>query len=253
MEGLLSVMQQRPGLYVAACSVMFRVVHRLLQTLPRPKAVEHDAFRAWKWKNLSVSLVHSLLTGSWAITCMVLWPEMLYKIHSSYTPVSYLLICVSTGYFVQDACDIIFSGYAIGSWEFLLHHVLVIWCFVYALYTRLYIAGAVIALFVEVNSVFLHTRLLLKLAGAQTSPLYTLNKLLNLFTYISFRLGAQFYITWYILHNYSWLDHGGYFLVTMILMNIMILIYFYRLLRADFFPNHKSHPVHNGSTKFLKD
>ncbi|XP_036380537.1 TLC domain-containing protein 1 [Megalops cyprinoides] len=253
MEGLLSVMQLRPGLFVAASSLMFRVVHRLLQTLPRPKAVESDAFRAWKWKNLSVSLVHSLLTGTLAVTCMVLCPEMLYKIYSTFTPLSYLLICISTGYFIQDACDIILSGYAKGSWEFLLHHSLVIWCFLYALYTRHYVAGAVIALFVEVNSVFLHTRLLLKLAGAQSTPLYTLNKLINLFTYVSFRLSAQFYITWYILHNYSWLDHGGYFLSTMVLMNIMILIYFYRLLRADFFPSRKVHPVQNGSTKFLKD
>ncbi|XP_064207410.1 TLC domain-containing protein 1 [Anguilla rostrata] len=253
MEGLLSLTQRSPGLCVAASSLMFRVVHWLLQTLPRPKAVELDAFRAWKWKNLSVSLVHSLLTGSWAITCVLLWPEMLHQIYSTFTPVSYLLICVSTGYFVQDACDIIFTGHARGSWEFLLHHVLVIWCFLYAICTTHYVAGAVIALFVEVNSVFLHMRLMLKIAGAQSSPLYHINKMLNLFTYVTFRLGAQFYITWYILHNYSWLDHGGYFLTTMVLMNIMMLIYFYRLLRADFFPNRKAHPIQNGSTKFLRD
>ncbi|KAJ8386259.1 hypothetical protein AAFF_G00175790 [Aldrovandia affinis] len=254
MEGLLSAMQQRPGLYVAASSLMFRVVHRLLQTLPRPKVVEQDAFRAWKWRNLSVSLVHSLLTGSWAIACVIFWPEMLHQIYATFTPFSYQLICVSTGYFVQDACDIIFSGYARGSWEFLLHHVMVIWCFLYALFTRHYVAGAVIALFVEVNSVFLHTRLMLKLAGLQSSPLFTLNKFLNLFTYVAFRLSAQFYLTWYIVHNYSWLDHGGFFLATMVLMNTMILIYFYRLLRADFFSSRTSHhPVHNGSTKFLKD
>lgn len=30
-----------------------------------------------------------------------------------------------TGYFVHDATDIIFSGHAKGSWEFLLHHALV--------------------------------------------------------------------------------------------------------------------------------
>ncbi len=30
-----------------------------------------------------------------------------------------------TGYFIQDAADIIFSGYAKASWEFLLHHVMV--------------------------------------------------------------------------------------------------------------------------------
>ncbi|XP_056139556.1 TLC domain-containing protein 1 [Lampris incognitus] len=258
MEALLPVLQRNPGPSVLVCSLLFRVVHRLLQNLPVPKLVQQDEFRSWKWRNLSVSLVHSLLTGTWAVTCVAVWPEMLHDIHSYYTPLSYLLVCISSGYFVQDAGDIILTGHAMGSWEFLLHHAMVIWCFLYTLYTQLYIAGAVVALFVEVNSVTLHLRLMLKLAGVQLSPAYRINKLLNLFTYIFFRLSAQFYLTWYIIQNYSWLDHGFYFLTTMIIMNIMILIYFYRLLRADFFPRRKGHLAQNGthnnnSQKFLND
>ncbi|KAM3874829.1 TLC domain-containing protein 1 [Diretmus argenteus] len=258
MEALLPVLQSHPGTSVLVCSLLFRVAHRLLQRLPVPKVVKQDDFRSWKWRNLSVSLVHSLLTGTWALTCVVIWPETLRNIHSHYTPLSYLLICVSSGYFVQDAGDIILSGHARGSWEFLLHHALVIWCFVYTLYTQLYVAGAVIALFVEVNSVTLHLRLMLKLAEAQSSSMYQINRLLNLFTYIAFRLSAQFYLTWYLIKNYSWLDHGNYFLMTMMAMNLMILIYFYRLLRADFFPRKRSYVGQNGtqnnnSKKFLSD
>ena len=131
-----------------------------------------------------------------------------------------------------------------------------IWCFLYSLYTQLYVAGAVIALFVEVNSVTLHLRLMLKLAGAQSSAMYHINKYANVFTYVAFRLSTQFYLTWYIIHNYSWLDHSGYFLASLIVMNIMILIYFYRLLRADFFSLRKSSEKQNGthnSRKFLSD
>lgn len=127
----------------------------------------------------------------------------------------------------------------------------VIGTFLYAVNTSRYVAGAVVALFVEVNSVFLHLRLLLKLAGVtKDSLIYSINKVLNVATYVSFRLGAQFYLTWYIIYNYSWLDHALYFLVSLMLMNIMILIYFYRLLCADFFPKH-SHQ--NGIQKFAKD
>lgn len=257
MEALLPVLQRHPGLSVVVCALIFRVVHKLLQNLPVPKVVAQDEFRSWKWRNLSVSLVHSLLTGTWAVTCVLVWPQMLHNIHSFYTPISYLLICVSSGYFVQDACDIILTGHARGSWEFLIHHALVLWCFLYSLYAQLYVAGAVVALFVEVNSVTLHLRLMLKLAEAQSNPLYKINKLVNLFTYIFFRLSAQFYITWYIVDNYSWLDHAGYFLVTMIMMNGMILVYFYRLLRADFYPRSRGHIAQNGtyrnSKKFLND
>ncbi|KAM4589367.1 TLC domain-containing protein 1 [Fundulus diaphanus] len=258
MEALTSTLKNHPAPSVLVFSLLFRVAHKLLQRLPVPKVVQQDAFRSWKWKNLSVSMVHSLLTGTWALTCVLIWPEMLSNIHKYHNPLSYLLICVSTGYFVQDAGDIILTGHARGSWEFLLHHAMVIWCFLYALYTQLYIAGALIALFVEVNSVTLHLRLMLKLAGAQSSSMYHINKFVNLFTYVTFRLSTQFYLTWYIFHNYSWLDHGGYFLVTMMVMNIMIVIYFYRLLRADFFPRNKSYMGQNGthnnnSKKFLSD
>lgn len=229
----------------------------MLQRLPVPKVVKHNEQLSWKWRNLSVSMVHSLLTGAWALTCVVVWPDTLRDIHSYHTPLSYLLVCVSTGYFVQDAGDIILTGHARASWEFLLHHALVIWCFVYALYTELYVAGAVIALLVEVNSVTLHLRLMLKLAAAQGSSVYYVNKFANLVTYVTFRLSTQFYLTWYIVHNYSRLDHGGYFLASLIVMNIMILIYFYRLLRADFFSRSQSsagqNGTHNNSRKFITD
>lgn len=112
----------------------------------------------------------------------------------------------------------------------------VIWSFSYAIFTKVYVSGAVVALFVEVNSVTLHARLMLKLAEEQASAAYHVNKLLNLFTYVCFRLSAQAYLTWYIVRNYSWLDHAGFFLACMVAMNVMILIYFYRLLRADFCP-----------------
>ncbi|KAK2847464.1 hypothetical protein Q5P01_010463 [Channa striata] len=258
MEALLPALKSHPGPSVLVWALLFRGIHWLLQRLPVPKVVKQDDLCSWKWRNLSVSMVHSLLTGTWAVICVVVWPEMLRNIHSYYAPHSYLLICISTGYFVQDAGDIIVTGHARGSWEFLLHHALVIWCFLYALYTQLYVSGAVVALFVEVNSVTLHLRLMLKLAGAQDSSIYRINKLVNLFTYVTFRLSTQFYLTWFIVHNYSWLDHAGYFLFSIIVMNIMILIYFYRLLRADFFPRSKRYVGQNGihnnnSKKFLND
>ncbi|CAG08967.1 unnamed protein product [Tetraodon nigroviridis] len=96
----------------------------------------------------------------------------------------------------------------------------------------------------------------MKLAGAQSSTFYHVNKLVNILTYVLFRLGTQFYLTWYILNNYSWLEHSGYFLVSLMVMNIMMLIYFYRLLRADFFSQRKSSEKQNGgpgSRKFLSD
>lgn len=207
--------------------------------------METDPQRLWKWKNLSVSVVHSLITGTWAIACVIQYPDILNNLYSFFNPSSYLLVCLSSGYFIQDAVDIILSGYARGSWEFLLHHGLVLWSFLYVVVQRTYVAGAVIALLVEVNSVFLHTRLMLKLAGvANTSSCATIIRPLNIFTYVMFRLGAQFYITYYIVTNYTWLDHALCILIPLVAMNIMMVIYLGRLMKADFRPrrnyNHKS-------------
>lgn len=253
MDALVAVIKSHPLPSVLVFSLIFRLIHRLLQNLPVPEVVKQDDFRSWTWGNLSLSVVHSLLTGTWALTCAVIWPETMSNIYSFHTPLSYLLVCISTGYFVEDASDIILTGHARGSWEFLLHHAMVISCFLYSLYTELYVSGAVMALFVEVNSVTLHLRLLMKLANAQSSSIYYVNKFINIFTYVTFRLGTQFYLTWYITYNFSWLDNALYFLICMIIVNIMMLIYFYRLLRGDFFPRSKKsvgqNGTHNNNTK----
>lgn len=71
MDALVPALQSHPGPSVLAFALIFRVVHHLLQQLPVPKAVKHNDFYSWKWKNLSVSMVHSLLTGTWALSWWV--------------------------------------------------------------------------------------------------------------------------------------------------------------------------------------
>lgn len=68
MDSLVPVLKSHPGKSVLVVSLIFKVIHRLLQRLPVPKVVKQDDWKSWKWKNLSVSMVHSLLTGSWALT-----------------------------------------------------------------------------------------------------------------------------------------------------------------------------------------
>lgn len=67
MDALLPVLKSHPGPSVLVCSLLFRVVHQLLQRLPVPKVVKQNELHSWKWRNLSVSMVHSLLTGAWAL------------------------------------------------------------------------------------------------------------------------------------------------------------------------------------------
>lgn len=68
MDALIPVLKNNPGPSVLVFSLLFRVVHRLLQNIPVPKVVKQNDLHSWKWRNLSVSMVHSLLTGTWALT-----------------------------------------------------------------------------------------------------------------------------------------------------------------------------------------
>lgn len=129
--------------------------------------------------------------------------------------------------------------------------------FLYTLYTQRYVAGAVTALLVEVNSVTLHLRLLLKMAGATSSAAYRLNKVLNICTFVGVRLATQFYVTWYIAANYPRLDHAAFFLASLMAMNVIMLVYLHRLIRSDFLPRAGGpHADRNGthnSKKFITD
>ncbi|XP_072909472.1 TLC domain-containing protein 1 [Hemitrygon akajei] len=251
------IAQTHPVLSILFFALTFKTLRVFLRartfSLP-PQQVKENKTRSWRWTNLNVSLVHSAITGPWALLCVYNAPEMLTEIFSFQSSFSYSLVCVSTGYFIQDVADIIMNGQSRASWEFLLHHMLVISTFFYIVLTQRYVAGAVIALFVEVNSIFLHARLLLKLANAQSSQLYYYNKYINVFTYVVFRLSTQFYLTWFMIKNLGVLPHAGYISLSLNAMNIMILIYFYRLIRADFVRKPK-HCLQNGNnnTKFVDD
>ncbi|XP_048468311.1 TLC domain-containing protein 1 [Rhincodon typus] len=244
------IAQDHPILTILLSALAFqslRLVLRARSCCLLPKQVEGNKTKSWRWTNLSVSLVHSAITGPWALLCVYNSPEMLTEILTFHSSFSYLLICVSTGlYLVQN--DFLHAKLM------KTHVVIVISTFLYIVLTHYYVAGAVVALFVEINSIFLHTRLLLKLANAQTSQLYHYNKYINVFTYIVFRLLAQFYLTWYVLTNLSILPNSGYISLNLNAMNVMILVYFYRLIRTDFFRKPK-HYLQNGNnnTKFVDD
>ncbi|XP_069766632.1 LOW QUALITY PROTEIN: TLC domain-containing protein 1 [Narcine bancroftii] len=251
------IAQRHPVLSILFFALSFKALRAVLRarsfSLP-PQQVKENKTRAWRWTNLNVSLVHSAITGPWALLCVYNAPEMFTEIFAFQNSFSYSLVCVSTGYFIQDVVDIIMNGQSRASWEFLLHHMLVISTFLYIVLTQRYVAGAVISLFVEINSIFLHTRLLLKLANAQSSLLYYYNKYINVFTYVVFRLSSQFYLTWFLMKNVGVLPHAGYIGLSLNMMNVMILVYFYRLIRTDFLSKPK-HCLQNGNnnTKFVDD
>uniref|UniRef100_A0A667ZYW5 TLC domain containing 2 n=1 Tax=Myripristis murdjan TaxID=586833 RepID=A0A667ZYW5_9TELE len=206
---------------VSACS--FRLLNTAVRYLPLPEPARRNA---WRWRNISTSLAHSSLTGTWAVLCFYLDPQLAEDLISCHSLLSHSLVAVSTGYFIHDFLDMALNQTFKQSWELLLHHSVVISCFSLAVTSRFYLGFAVASLLVEINSVFLHSRQLLLLSGQR-------NSLLNLGTFVVFRVCTLgWMIRWLTAHREqiprSVLTMGTAGLSLITTMNTVLL---YRLLR----------------------
>ena len=77
-----------------------------------------------------------------------------------------MFFSVSIGYFAYDFVDMfLYTWHKRSTKEMLMHHIVVLTCFGIAAHTQLYVPYAAISLVVEVNSMCLHARALLLIAG----------------------------------------------------------------------------------------
>ncbi|XP_074045168.1 TLC domain-containing protein 1 [Macrotis lagotis] len=229
----------------------FRAALLLLRRLPLPAHVRGHPLRTWRWHNLLVSLAHSVLSGLWALLCVWQSPEMLVEVETASSPSGYLLVCLSTGYFLHDSADIVLSGQSRASWEYLVHHVLAISAFVSGIFKGSFVAGGVLTLFVEVSNIFLTMRMMMKLSDNQGGLFYRVNKYINLVMYFFFRLAPQAYLTSFFLQYWGQMTQGAFLLSILLMLDLMILIYFSRLLRSDFCPERAS--LRPNKDKFLTE
>ncbi|XP_068945919.1 TLC domain-containing protein 1 isoform X1 [Petaurus breviceps papuanus] len=229
-----------PALLLLGTTLTFRAALLLLSRLPLPAHVRGDPLRTWRWHNLLVSFAHSIVSGLWALLCVWQTPEMLVELETASSPSGYLLVCFSTGYFIHDTVDIVVSKQAQASWEYLVHHALAIAAFVSGIFKGTFVAGGVMTLFVEVSNIFLTMRMMMKLSDNQECLLYRINKYINLVMYFFFRLAPQAYLTSFFLRYLGQRTEGGFLLSILLMVDLMILIYFSRLLRSDFCPERAS-------------
>ncbi|KAI1902863.1 hypothetical protein AGOR_G00020660 [Albula goreensis] len=227
-------MELNSVILTAGCSLgFFKLVNSGLKRLPMPEAACRNA---WKWRNISTSFVHSLITGIWAVLCFYLHPQMAEDLISTHSMFSHALVSVSIGYFIYDFSDMVLNQKIGQAWELLFHHAVVISCFGLSVVTRRYVGFAVVALLVEINSIFLHLRQMLRMAGgAKTTP-YRVNSMLNLGTYVVFRISTLAWMTRWLVLNRDHVPLISYTIgsVGMAIMTAMNIVLFYRLLRSDF-------------------
>ncbi|KAE8622569.1 hypothetical protein XENTR_v10005292 [Xenopus tropicalis] len=219
---------------VGASFAFFRLLNKELHRLVPPPS---SALRnPWKWGNIWTSFVHSLITGSWALLGFYLHPEMAEDLISTHSLFSHSLVAVSIGYFIHDFLDMLQNQKLHQSWELLFHHTVVITCFGISVVLHHYVGFAVVALLVEINSIFLHLRQILLMANLLKTTFYRLNSLLNLGTYVIFRISTLAWMTRWLVLNRDNIPLVIYTIgsVGMAIMTVMNIILFCRLLRSDF-------------------
>ncbi|GAB0198087.1 TLC domain-containing protein 2 [Grus japonensis] len=225
-----------PGLLVVAGSfAAFRLLNRELERLvPPPPSARRNR---WKWRNIWTSLAHSVLSGGGALAGFCLHPGLSEDLVGTHPPGAHSLVAMSVGYFLEDFVDMLCNQKLHQSWELLFHHSVVIVCFGIAVLLHQYVGFALVALLVEINSIFLHLRQILLMANLVHTTCYRLNSIVNLGTYVVFRIATLAWMTRWLFLNRENVPPATYAVGTvgMAIMTPMNIILFYRLLRSDFF------------------
>ncbi|KAK6192485.1 hypothetical protein SNE40_003942 [Patella caerulea] len=219
---------------ISLSAVIFLIISKVVVYFT-PKSVPSQSL--WRWKNITVSLCHALLISGWAVLCFYQSPKLAEDLISTYTVSSHSLVSVSFGYFVYDVVDMLLYQRTRQSFELLGHHTVIFCAFSIAVFTRLYVGYAVVSLLVELNSIFLHIRQLLQILGySKNNCLYRLNSLINLGTFVVFRISVLSWMTrWIVINRHliplAFYSVGSIGLAIITVMNIVLL---YRLFRSDF-------------------
>uniref|UniRef100_A0A8C4NJ92 TLC domain containing 2 n=1 Tax=Eptatretus burgeri TaxID=7764 RepID=A0A8C4NJ92_EPTBU len=210
----------------------FRVFRDILGSLPIPELAERNR---WKWRNICTSLLHSLITGFGALLGFYLHPEMAEDMIDTHCLFSYYLVSFSVGYFVHDILDMVQNQGLQRCWELVMHHLVVVTCFGLTVLSCRYVGFATVALLVELNSILLHMRQLLIMAGYRAGTAARVICLLNITSFAVFRVLTIAWMTRWLVLNCDRIPSLVYMLgsVGMAVMTVMNTMLFYRLLRSD--------------------
>jgi len=199
-----------------------------------------DKYRVFRWRNLVISFIHSTITGSWSLACVILFGKLMLADMVVYVnwPM-YAMCCFATGYFIYDTLDIVIARRMMEKWEILLHHFSVLTIAAYVITYAECVGYQTVGMLVEVNTVFLHRRQLFQLAdkASRADRLVRANIYANLFTFVAFRIFPLAYLTYGIFYDGHRVPlwYLRFYATCMLSINIINAVLLYRLLRADIF------------------
>ena len=218
---------------VLCAAATFALVNTLAGHLT-PTSASKSPQQRWKWRNVMTSLVHSIITGTWAAAAFIQEPSMKEDLQREFSLSSHTLVCFSIGYFLYDAADMILNHRKRSTYELLLHHSLVILCYSVAVISKQFVAFVALSLVVEINSVFLHARQLLIITNEpKNSPRYKVNALLNIGTFLIFRIFLLAFLTHWIIKERLRISLG-FLIVAFLGLGIIVSLIFHKIFQILF-------------------
>uniref|UniRef100_A0AC35TZN1 TLC domain-containing protein n=1 Tax=Rhabditophanes sp. KR3021 TaxID=114890 RepID=A0AC35TZN1_9BILA len=159
--------------------------------------------KKWRISNEVGSLIHSVISGLWALYAVLYYPDFVTDMVGYQHKIGLGLIYLSFGYILHDLIDLLVNERSVRIIELLFHHVVVISAFMLTLITSKYLGLAVVGLFMEINSIFLHTRSLMNLYGVdKKSTSFKMIALLNIVTFMVFRNAVSIYLLYWVVTNF---------------------------------------------------
>ncbi|XP_041347991.1 TLC domain-containing protein 2-like [Gigantopelta aegis] len=202
----------------------------------------------WRWSNLFISMIHALVCSVWNLSCFFLYPDQFVDRIDGGNAYMYFLITFATGYFTYDVLDIIFNKKLQQTWEVMVHHFAVLTVFWYNMHMMTCIPYSLIALLTEVNTVFLHCRKLYQMSRCDLDHwTYRLLVTVNIVTFAVFRGIALGWITYGLTDGEQNVRISVVYYrclwMSMMIMNVINPIFFWKLLKSDFLRKRNKTPV----------
>jgi len=207
---------------------------------PIPSSTElevHPPNKKWRISNEAVSLIHSVLSGLWALYAIVTYTDLMTFMNTFTHPVPKFLIYVSFGYIAHDLIDLLINERSARIMELLFHHVVVIAAFSITLITDMFLGVVVLGLLMEINSIFLHSRSLLNLyRQPKDSTAFKFIALLNIVTFMLFRIAVSIYLLYWQFTNMFTTLVWYHAVITFLVIGSLAVtnsVLLYRVLSAD--------------------
>jgi hypothetical protein len=217
--------------------LIFLMIDRTIKK-SRKQSFQHDQGNIWLQHNTLLSFIHSFISSIFIIVAVLRAPEMFHDPMSHTNFFNYALIAFSLGYFIWDFFDCTLNSSS-SMLAILFHHIIVISFLLLILIRSRNVGYALQALSLEINSVFLHGRRLLRWYNPISSSVDVQQLLKNIMdignyvTFIIFRFVVVIhglYMSYIERHR---LDRLSHVVVVLSVSGIGVLnvVLFYRLVK----------------------